>query len=472
MAESSPPQAAPPNSLLTGGLRRTVFLLALPVFLEQFLSFFVGFFDTYLSGRISSEATGAVGLAAYVGWLASMLFGLVGTGTTALVARHWGAGEFDDANRVLNRSLAIAAVMGIVVCFFVFVVSPLFARLLGMDGQTRDITIHYLRIDALGYLFTGLTLVGAAALRGTGDTRTPMYILGIVNILNMAASAALTFGVGPFPNFGIDAVLLAPLGVNGIVLGTVIARTSGGVLMLAVLGRASGKLHLRLGDWSLRGETVRRILRIGGPAVVDGSAMWIGQFLFLMIVSRSPGDATSKIVYAAHVIGIRIEAITYLPAIAWGIAAGAIVGQSLGAQHIDRARRVAHEAVLQCSLLGLLISVLFFARAPQIYELMHKEPSVREVGIPALRLMAFFQVPLVWSIVYVSALRGAGDTRSPLLFTLLGVYLIRLPVAYLCGIVLDGGLFGAWIGMNTDVAFRAMLVTVRYSRGRWIDVKV
>lgn len=463
MPEISPDADTPANALVSGDLRHTLFVLALPVLLEQFLSFFVGFFDTYLSGHVSTsgqvnaEATNAVGLGAYVGWLAGMIFGMVGTGTTALVARHWGAGEFRDANRVMNRSLALAVLLGAGVFGLVFGVASWFVLLLDMNATTAALTVRYLRIDAVGYLAMGITLIGAAALRGSGDTRTPMFVLGIVNLINMGSSAALTFGFGPIPSLGVD----------GIVLGTVIARFAGGVLMLLALNRRDRELRLLRAEWKLRGDVVRRVLRIGGPAALDGSLGWIGQFIFLMMVNHSCDQASRDAVYAAHVIGIRVEAITYLPAYAWGVAAAAMIGQSLGAGVRERARRIGHEAVLQCSLLGLFIGMIFYTQAEAIYRLMHTQPAVIEAGVPAFRMLAFFQVPLVWSIVYVQALRGAGDTKSSMWITLFGVLCVRLSLAYLFGVYWQGGLLGAWVGMCADVGIRAILVAFRYTFGRW-----
>jgi putative MATE family efflux protein len=448
--------------LLAGNLRRTVFVLALPVLGEQFLHYLVGLTDTWLSGRISSAATSAVGLGAYVGWLASLFFSLIATGTTALVARHWGAGEIDEANRVTNRSIALAMVIGAVFYALLFVLAPWFARLLEMHGEIGRTVVRYLRLDGIGYVFMSLSVVGSAALRGSGDMRTPMLVLGLVNVINMAVSSALVFGPGPIPAIGID----------GIVAGTVVARFSGGLLLLAVLARGSHDLRLRRRELRVRGATVRRILRIGIPAGIEGGVMWAGHFVFLMIIANLSAAGRSSDVFAAHMVGIRVEALTYLPAVAWGAAAATLIGQSLGAKRSDRALRGGHEAALQCSLLAALISLAFYVGARPIYELMHTEPAVVEIGIAPFRLLALFQVPLVWSIVYVFALRGAGDTRFPLVFTLIGTLLVRVPAAYVCGIVLKGGLYGAWIGMCGDVALRAVFALVRFSRGRWTGVRV
>lgn len=118
-----------------------------------------------------------------------------------------------------------------------------------------------------------------------------------------------------------------------------------------------------------------------------------------------------------------------------------------------------------------MTAVLGLAAGP-IYEAMHGDPAVRAAGVPALRLLACFQVPLVLSIVYSHALRGAGDTRWPLLITAAGVIGIRVPLSYLCGIVLDGGLVGAWVGMCGDILLRSVLAAARFTFGGWTETKV
>lgn len=450
------------EQVLAGNQRKAIFLLALPVLCEQLLTFCVGLVDTYLSGTLSTAATTAVGLGAYVGWLASIFFGLVGTGTTALVARHWGAGEFDHAHRITNRSIALAAVLGTVFYGLIFTAAPTFARMIGMDPATADVVVRYLRLDGIGHLLTSLTLVGAAALRGAGDMRSPMVILSVVNVTNVLISATLVFGLGPFPAMDID----------GIIIGTVSARFVGGLLMLGLLSSGLSGLVLQRRELRVRGNTVRRILRIGGPAALDGAFMWGGQLVFLTIIGHLTYGPESATIFAAHIVGIRVEAITYLPAIAWGYASATMIGQSLGAGDKRRALRSGHESALQCGLLATLIMVTFYAAAPAIFGLMHENPAVAEAGVPAFRLLSLFQVPLVVSIIYVLSLRGSGDTRYPLLITIIGVLGFRLPVAYVCGVVLQGGLIGAWAGMCADILVRSVLASIRYARGRWMETVV
>lgn len=454
--------AVPRSQILTGPLRSTIFLLALPVLCEQMLNYGVDLTDTWLSGRISKEATSAIGVAGYVGWLASMIFGLVGTGTTALVSRAWGAGDYVLANRVMNRSLTLAGCVGGMFCGLIFFAAPGVAHLLNLNEEAAAIAVHYVRVDGVGNIFTSISFVGAAALRGAGDMRSPMIVLGLVNVLNAGVSILLVFGLGPIP----------PIGVKGIVYGTFIARVTGGILMLLVLHRGLNGLRISLKQWRIRGQTVKRILSIGGPAALEGMVTWGGHFLFLMVISQLAEGERGHAIFAAHVVGIMVEAITYLPAVAWGMASATMIGQSLGADDKERAFQVGNEATWQCGILGTVIGLAFFFGADLIYHLMHEDPLVHEVGIPAFKLLAFFELPLVISIVYVFSLRGAGDTVYPLFFAAIGVIGVRVPMAYFFGIVLDGGLIGAWIGMGTDITLRAILVTIRYRRGRWLATRV
>ncbi len=444
--------------------------LAWPVFVEQFLSFFVGFTDTFLAGFISKEATTAVGLAAYVGWLASNIFLLVSTGTAAVVARHWGAGEFESASRAANRAVAIAAVVGVGVYALIWFAAPAYAALMQLHGATADMVVRFLRIDGAGYLFSCVTVAGAAALRGSGQMRVPMMILGFVNVLNVVVTTVLS-GVGPAEWLSIsDRLGFTTLGLDGIAYGTLVARLIGGLLMLGVL--ASGRYGLKLvpNEVSFRGEPARRILRVGLPAGLDGLFRWSGQLVFLMIVARLSNDESERTaIMAAHLIGMQVEAISFLPACAWGMAAATLVGQSLGAKLPERARAGAHEAAWQCGLLALALTVLFFFAAQPLFELMHKDAQVHAMGVTPFRFNALFQVPLVTAIVYTFALQGAGETRQPMLISLLGVFGVRLTLAYVCGIVLHGGLLGAWIGMCLDNTTRAVLVTIAFRRGRWMS---
>ncbi|MHC4696364.1 MAG: MATE family efflux transporter [Planctomycetota bacterium] len=459
------PGATPRYGVTTGPVRRTLFVLALPVLGEQLLNTFVGLFDTYLAGNLLGDinvaATGAIGLAAYVGWLVSMIVMLVGTGTTALVTRHEGAGDHAEANRFANQSLTLALILGVFVFGFVYTLAPWLASYCRMTGRAAVITITYLRVDAVGYIFMSVLLVGSAGLRGVGNMRTPLAIYAVINAINVIASLTLVYGLGPFPS----------LGVNGIVGGTLTARILGAFLMLFVLARGRAGVRLRRCELPISRARTWRILRIGVPAAADGAVMWTGHFVLLAIISRLADPPLGPAYFAAHIIAVRVEAFTYLPAVAWATATATMIGQALGAGKPARAKRTGHEAVLQCGSLSIIVALLFFFGAGLIYRTMHDDPLVQEVGVGPFRILALLQPLLVISIVYIHGLRGAGDTRFPLLITVVGT-LLRVALGAFCGLVLQGGLLGAWAGMFCDMTWRALAASLRFQRGRWIHTKV
>lgn len=449
-------------------LRRRVLALALPALGEQLLNFCVSLFDTWLAGQVSTgdHETGVytttVGIAAYVSWLASLIFLLVGTGTTALVSRAHGSGDNEQANRFACRSMTLAGLLGILIFLMLQGLAPLYTSLQKMTGESQRVAVSFLRTDAWGQLFFGFCLIGSAALRGMGNMRASMIILGIVNVINMVVSSTLVFGVGPIPAWGID----------GVVAGTVFARICGGLLMIAAFARGISGLRFRRGFLLPHGEDVRRILNIGLPAAIDGVLTWCGQWLFLMIISRLGDEASGKAYTAAHIIGMEVEALTYLPACAWGYAAAALIGQSLGAGNTLRARKIGNEAARQALLAAFIGTIVYLVAAEQIYAVMSSEPLVRQIGAPALRFLSWYQIPLVTLIVYLYAIRGAGDTRPVLVLNVLAIFLIRLPVGFLMGITLGQGLIGAWSGMCVDVTLRAVIAWLYFSRERWARIRV
>jgi putative MATE family efflux protein len=326
-----------------------------------------------------------------------------------------------------------------------------------MRGDAYPIAVQYLRIDAYGHLFTSITVVIGAALRGIGDMRRPMIAYAIINAVNIVASTAFVY--------------LADMGVTGIVAGTVTARVVGAAVLLGVLARGRAGLRLDRTQMRVDMERVRRILRIGVPAAIDGAIMWVGHFAFLAIITRVAEGAVGQASFAAHVIAVRVEALTYLPALAWATAAATIIGQSLGARDAGRAKRVGHEAVLQCGVIAVAVAIVFYFAAAAIYRQMSVDELVRSIGPGPFRVLALLQPCMAVSIVYIGGMRGAGDTRYPMLITVAGI-VIRLSLGYYFGIVRDGGLMGAWMGMFGDMIWRAVAAAVRFLRGQWVDTRV
>jgi putative MATE family efflux protein len=439
---------------------RTILYLAWPALAEQVMIFGVALVDTYLAGQLGEAATEAIGIAAYLDWMASVIFSLVGVGTTALVARSWGAGQREEASRIAGRSLMLAPLIAVPVFVLFQVFAPEAARFLYLEDESFRIAVEFLRYDAYGHIFSSGLIVAGAALRGAGDMRTPMLVLAVMNVVNVVVAAGTVYGLGPFPE----------LGVLGIVTGTVTAKIVGAALMLGVLAGGWSFLKVRRGDLTFDGEIIRRLVRIGGPAFLDQMITVIGHMIFLRVISLAKEHQPGAL--AAHMIGVRVEALSYLPATAWGIAAASLVGQSLGAQRPQLAVKVGHAAARQSLVYSAAMGFFYFFFAEAIYRFMTEDAAMIAAGVPALKLLATYQIPNAALIVYVLCLRGAGDTRFPLLFAIIGVLFVRVPTAYYFGVIREGGLVGCWIGMGADLCLRAALMSWRFSSGRWTGIKV
>ena len=408
----------------------------------------------------------------YLGWMIISYTVLVSVGSTALVARFVGAGDRAAAIHVTNQSMLLAVILGLLGTVAGLASIGWLTRLLGLQGDAAVFATEYLRPLFVLLVFQVIEAAGIACLIGAGDTRTGLWVRAGVAAVNLPLAWALFLGVGPIPR----------LGFEGIALGTALSNLLGGMAVLTVLARGRAGLGLvpRLlwPDWGL----LRRLLRISVPAGLDSLSIVAGQLWFLTIVNRL-GDTAS----GAHGIALRWEALGYLSGAAFGTAAMTLVGQNLGARRPEQAARSGWVAFGLGSAVMCAMGAIFFTLAPQMFQLFCPDPGQRpviEAGVPVLRLVAFAMPPLACCMVFTYALRGAGDTRVPLLFTWVGFLGVRIPLAYWLtsdrfdwGVLggLDGGsgrLFGAWLAMFADLFVRGGFFLYRFASGRWQTMRV
>lgn len=455
---------------------RLVLFLAWPVLLQQLLILLVSHSDRFLAGfyqpgdpdqHVAYQS--AQTTATYLNWVISNYTVLVSVGSTALVARFIGASDRALAIRVTNQSIVLAAVVGLVGSALGLATLEPLVRFLQLQGAAAEFAASYLKPLFYLLVFLVIQAAGIACLVGAGDTRTGLWVKGGVAVVNLPMAWGFFHGLGPLPS----------LGFPGIALGTALSETGGCLVVLVLLtrGRAGLRLHRNLlwPDWTL----LRRILRVSVPAGVDSFSIVFGQLWFLRIINKLGNDAAS-----AHGIAIGWEAMGYLSGGAFGTAAMTLVGQNLGAGKPGKAAHSGWVAFgLGCAFMSAMGAV-FFILAPQMFWLFCPNPEqqpVIEAGVPVLRLVAFAMPPLASCIIFTYALRGAGDTRVPVLFTWFGFLAVRIPLAYLLtgvalpwGVVsgLDLGLFGAWLAMFADIVVRGLFFLLRFAGGRWRSTRV
>jgi len=434
------------------------------VFAENVLATLTQVVDMVMVGRLGAAAIAAVGLSFQPFWLIQGFFMGLSAGTTALVARFTGAGELREAERVTHQSLLLAVALSV---FFAALTVP-FTRpivaLMGAEPDVLELGVAYLLYLIPGMFFLMVATVMSGALRGAGDTRTPMYVNVAINLLNIVLCYAFIFG-----KLGAPA-----MGVVGAGLATTLARTAGALVLLALMFAHRTVVGFNLREFRplrtfLRPdpEVVARIFRVGLPAALERLLNSLGQVLYTRVVA-----SLGTVAFAAHELALNVESLSYMPGLGFSVAATTMVGQNLGAGRPDRAEADGWE----CNRMGLWVmgsmGALFFAFPAFLLRLYTPDPAVVAAGVVALRIVAFTELPEAVGFVLSGALRGAGDTKTVLWVTGLGMWAVRLGSSLVFVLGLGWGLAGAWVGMFLDWVVRAIYLTLRFRSGSWKEVRV
>lgn len=438
-------------------LIRVIWALAWPVIITFLLESLVGLIDTLMVGRLGATAVAAVGVGAQVLSAVSVAMTAVGTGTLALVARHVGAREAGAAEGVLGQSIVAAFAMSVIAVIPMIVFATGVVTLFGVDADVVSEGSDFVRMVMLSIPQSAVLFVVGSALRGAGDTRTPLFIGIIVNILNVAGNYILIFG-----KFGAPA-----MGVRGSALATTIAFTVGTLIGLVLLGRGSLVLKLHRQHFRPTFDTIRRVLAIGYPTAGEQVLMQIGFFFYLFFAARYGTSAV-----AAYFIGVRILAMSFLPGFGFGAAAATLVGQNLGANDPALAERSGWEANRLAVYLMSAGGIVIFVAARPIAALFVDDPAVVRDAVSFIRTLAAAQPLMAVDFTIGGALRGAGDTRFPLVAVCVGFYGCRLLCAYLAAMVLHLSLEWVWFALMGDYIARCALKGWRFQSGSWKHISV
>ena len=451
------PEAAAVPTAPAAALKRVIWTLAWPVILTFLLESLVGVIDTLMVGRLGAGAVAAVGVGAQVLSAVSVAMTAVGTGTLALVARHIGAGERAEAEEVLRQSVLAAWGLSVLVVLPVVAFAEPLVAAFGVEPRVVRDGAAFVRWVMPSIPQAAVLFVIGSALRAAGDTRTPLLIGVGVNVLNVIGNYGLIFG-----RFGLPA-----LGVRGSALATTCAFSAGAVVGLVLLLGQRVALRLTLRRVRIHVPIVRRVFAVGYPAAAEQLLMQLGFFLYLAFAARYGTSAV-----AAYFIGVRILALSFLPGFGFAAAAAALVGQSLGGNDPRRAEASGWEATrLAVYLMSACGGVLFVAARP-IAALFVDDPTVVEHTVSFIRTLAAAQPLMAIDFTLGGALRGAGDTRWPLVSVFVGFYGCRLAFAYVAAFVLHLSLAWVWFALMGDYLARSALKTWRFRGGRWKHVVV
>ena len=460
----SRPPAHFDRSLVDGPIAQGVWKLAWPTMVQNMVGGLQGVIDHALVGHfVGYTANAAIGVAWQIALVVIVFITSLYTGMAVLVARHAGANQPDEVNRVFMQATMASLFMGLVILAPAgYLLSPWLLGLVHAAPEVRAQALPFLRIFFLGSSGMLLFFMIGGALRAAGDARTPMRLGVALTVLNITFNVVLITGVGPLP----------ALGTRGSALGTVLASLV--VVVYGFMKIRSGKLVVRWpaeGWWGPDWTVIRGLFRFGLPAGLQGVAMNIGGVLLLRYIGSLRESAEAQ---AAFAVGYT-ELFSFITWTSVGLmgATATMVGQNLGAgkpERCDAAVRVAARFGLA---IAATIGALFIVMPRALLGIFGMtDGAVVPLGVGLLRYLAISGFFITVALAYTGALQGAGDTRSPLVISI--VSQVALPIG-VCAVLEAWGMLNAswiWRAIVAGHVTRCALSVTRFRQGRWRAIDV
>ena len=443
---------------------QVVLALSLPSILQQMVVTAMEYIDAAMVGHIGAEATAAIGIVSSSTWLLhGVLVGLY-TAFSIQIAQYLGADRQEDARGVLRQSMLFNLILGLGAAAFGIGISRFLPGWLGADPSLQANASAYFAIWSAALPFTMAMGMYTAQLRATGDALTPGLISVLVCVLDIVFNFFLINPSRTLVLFGRTVTVWgAGLGVPGAALGTAFSDVVGGLLALAILLLRDGPLCIRRpGSWKITRSCLMNLWRVGAPLAAERAALSSAQVVLVRIVS-----GLGTVAIAANSLGVSAEGLCYMAGYGIQDASIALIGQAVGANRRDMAKRFAW----LCTLMGMGIMALSGAGlwlfAPALMGIFTADAAVIALGARVLRIEAFAEPMFGASIVASGAMQGAGDSTACFVLNLVSMWGIRLTLASL--LAPRFGLVGVWGAMCCELCIRGLLFLVRLARGKWLE---
>lgn len=450
------------------GLLPTVISLALPTMLEQLMHTAVQYVDTAMVGSLGTQASAAVGSTSTVGWLVGSSLSALGVGFLSYIARAMGANDPERCRRASAQAVLAVLVSGILFTVLTLALSPIVPVLMQVDPDIRSTAATYFFVLYTPMLFRAASIIFGAVLRGAGDTKTPMKVGIVVNVVNVVLNFFFIYPTRTImlPWFSGEALpLLIPgagWGVIGAATASAISFVVGGIVITIAVWR-----HPMISPrgQSLRpdAEILRPCLKVAMPNMAQRFATSLGYVVFASMIN-SLGDVST----AAHGFANTVESAFYIPGYGMQAAAATLAGNCVGAKDKERLKDLGR-LMLVCEVLLMIVSgALLFLLAPYMLRLFSKDPPVIALGTTVLRMVAFSEPFYGVTIITEGMMQGVGNTKTPFVFNVIGMWGMRIFGTFLCLMLLPNPtLVAAWACMIAHNVALFIMFSIYFAKGKW-----
>lgn len=422
--------------------------LAIPVSIGQLGHIMLGVVDSFMVGRIGAEPLAASALANGLFFLIMVLGIGMSHAITALVAIARGENKEEECGVVVRQGLLVNMTFAIIMSLLTFIAAKMVVYL-NQDIRVAELTESYLSILSLSILPFMLFQTYRQFVEGLSDTKTPMYIAILANIVNVFGNWVLIFG-----NIGFPA-----LGLNGAGFATLITRSFMGIAMMAMVIFSNKyktydpNLRFKSINWIM----IKKIIRIGLPSGLTYS-LEVSAFAFAAIIIGWLGSAS----LAAHQIAINLASISYMVVLGISAAATIRVGNALGSKNLQNVKLAGYSAISLGLMFMSITAILFILLHEYLPTLYIDDVEVIKLASSLLIIAALFQLSDGVQAVGLGVLKGITDVKIPMLITLVAYWLIALPIGYVLGFQFEMGIIGVWVGLLIGLTLAAVMFVLRF----------
>ena len=429
-----------------------ILAMAAPAIIEMGLNTILGVADMIMIGQlIGSGAIASVGFSNQIMYFLIFTFSAFNTGAVAMISRAYGEKNLDKMKRVAEQNVVLNLVIGICVTGLAFVFRIQIFAIYDIEPEVLAGALAYFNYIIVGFVPMFLSFAFASILRGSGDTKTPMWITGFANLINVIGNYVLITGWWIFPE----------LGIAGAAVSTSLSRTVATLMYLYVLYVKLSDIKLKI-KWIFDKHLLGPLFRISLPG---GLEQFFMQLSFLVVgVFIAKLDTNSEALFR---ILIQIESLSFMPAVGISIAVATLVGKSLGEKDIDKASEVGKTASTLGILWGIFVGIVFVVVPLPLLYAFTTDQTVIALGVPVMIFMAFNQPGLNYMIVMGGALRGAGDTYKLMIYTMVRLWGLFVPLSYLFILTLNQGVAGLWQAEIVSILATALIIFKRFHSKEW-----
>ena len=436
--------------------------LAWPTMLEQLMQTAVQYIDTAMVGSLGTDATAAVGATSTVNWLIGSTVSAFGVGFLSYIAKACGAGDKAAAKRATSQAVMVVLLVGAFFTALTLAISGSVPVWMQVDERIQNLAAQYFFILYTPMLPRTAIIIFGTILRSAGDTKTPMKVGVVMNIINVILNYLLIFATRTVTIFGLSFTMPgAGMGVIGAALASAIAFTYGGIHLSVVLWR-----HPLV---SPKGETFKPDMTILGPCMKVAFPNMLQRFgtSFGYVAFASMINALGEVSTAAHTIANTVESLFYIPGYGMQTAAATLAGNAYGARDSQRMNDLAAMFIPIEVILMIISGSALFTSAPVLMDLFSNSEEVIALGSAVLRMVAISEPFYGFSIIIEGMMLGVGKTKQPFIYNIIGMWGVRIVGTWICTQLLPFGLVAAWGCMIAHNMLLFVLFLADYIRGSW-----